>query len=301
MRKKRNLLKDLGLEKDDLSQYPPNIDTDKIKSIVFNNIKEAYGMKRTVKRVKLKWASGIAAGLCAACILTLNIYPALAAALGDVPVIGQIVRVVTFGRYEAAENGYRATIVTPEIEGLLDKEFEDKLNREFKENAEALILAYENDVKELKKEFGSEEIHMGIDSDYSVKTNNDDILALDVYICNTAGSSSTKHTYYTIDKKTNTLLKLNDLFKANADYVTPISEYIKEQMKYENENNDGLYWLENDEFTESFEKIKDNQSFYINDKGNLVICFDKYEVAAGAQGCPEFIIPDSVIGNIYNR
>ncbi|MDY3927926.1 MAG: RsiV family protein [Clostridia bacterium] len=44
--------------------------------------------------------------------------------------------------------------------------------------------------------------------------------------------------------------------------------------------------------------MKEDQNFYINDSGNIVICFDKYEVAAGAQGCPEFEIPKSVVESI---
>ncbi len=56
-------------------------------------------------------------------------------------------------------------------------------------------------MKALKEAFGDETVHMGIDSDYIIKTDNDDILALDVYILYTAGSSSTQHSFYTIDKK----------------------------------------------------------------------------------------------------
>ena len=45
---------------------------------------------------------------------------------------------------------------------------------------------------------------------------------------------------------------------------------------------------------DNFKKIKKDQGFYINDKGELVICFDKYEVAPGSSGLVEFVIPNNV-------
>lgn len=261
-------------------------------------------MKKEFKKMKrkriAKWSMSTAACFVIAGIVSVNLIPSAAYAFRDVPVLRSIVKVVTFGKYEHNENGYHAKINTAKIEGLLDKKLEDKLNAEFKENANTLIAAYEKDVKELKEEFGDDvPIHMGVESDYTVRTDNDSVLALDVYIFNVAGSSSTRHTFYNINKKTSKLIELKDLFKKGADYVTPISEYVKKQMEYENKTNDGLFWVEDDEFTEGFKKIKADQNFYINDKGEIVICFDKYEVAAGAQGCPEFVIPQSVISDIF--
>ena len=51
---------------------------------------------------------------------------------------------------------------------------------------------------------------------------------------------------------------------------------------------------ENEEVIDSFDKIKENQDFYINNDGNLVICFDQYEVAPGYMGTLEFIISDKI-------
>ena len=94
-------------------------------------------------------------------------------------------------------------------------------------------------------------------------------------------------------------MTLKSLFKDNADYITPISEYIRGEMKRINDEENGAFWIEKDEFNfDIFEKIKPNQNFYINSDNKLVICFDKYDVAAGAQGSPEFVIPDGVIKDI---
>lgn len=58
-------------------------------------------------------------------------------------------------------------------------------------------------------------------------------------------------------------------------------------MKKQNENGTGYYFVDKDD-VDKFEKINKNQNTYINDAGKIVICFNKYEVAAGAQGSPEF-------------
>lgn len=152
---------------------------------------------------------------------------------------------------------------------------------------------------ELKKEFPDEEVHMAVQSDYTVRCDNDKVLALDVYLFNASGSSNTIHTFYNIDKQTGNLITLDGLFKNDADYVSVISNYIKTEMKRMNNEEDGIFWIdgESDVF-DGFAEIKPDQGFYINDSGNIVICFDKYEVATGAQGCPEFEIPKSVISEI---
>lgn len=257
------------------------------------------GEKKTMyKKSVLKRVNLCAATVAAAFILLVNCVPGLAYASSKIPVLGEIVRVVTFGRYEVKNEGYEANVVTPKIEGLLNKELENKLNNEFKENSQAVIAAFEKEIKELQKDFG-DDFHMGVDANYVVRTDNDNILAIDTYIVNLVGSSSTKHSFYTIDKKKGTLIELKGLFKDNADYITPISEYIISEMKKENQAGTGGFWIGNeDELVDGFEQIKEDQSFFINDAGNIVICFDKYEVAPGAYGCPEFEIPEKVVKDI---
>jgi hypothetical protein len=239
--------------------------------------------------------TGIAACVAVIFTLSLNLSPVFAAAVADLPGMSGFVKVITFGRYIVNDKGYQANIKTPKIEGLLDKDLQDKLNKDFKDYADAIIIGFENDMAELKKEYPGEEVNMGVDSGYEIKTNNDDTLVIDIYYVNTVGSSSTTHKFYTIDKKTKTLVTLPTMFKSGSDYVTILSKYIAAEMKRQNEASEyPLYW--DDE--SAFKKIKENQSFYINKDGKLVICFDKYDVGPGSTGCPEFVIPNEVIKDI---
>ena len=254
----------------------------------------------TKKNVSFNWIKKTvysAAAIAAAFVMVVNCIPSLAYAASDVPILGDIVRVVTFGRFEVQEENYDAKVNIPKIEGLLNKDLENKLNKELADNANTIITAFENDIRQMEELYGDKNFHLSVNADYIVKTNNEDILAVDFYFTTIEASSVTSHRFYNIDKKAGTLITLDSLFKKNADYITPISNYILDEMKNENENNGGFYFLDGDE-DERFTKIRKDQNFYINNDGNLVICFDEYEIAAGAQGSPEFLIPDDVIAKI---
>ncbi len=246
-----------------------------------------------------KTGIGAVAAFVVAVGVVANVSPSFAYAMSDVPVMGSIVKVVTMGKYENVDGGYEIKVSTPQIEGLIDAATQEKLNKEFKDQSQSVIAAFEQNVKELKAEFGEDTVHMGVEYNYEVKTDNEDILAIDTYTFYAAGSSNSVHNYYTINKHTGEIYTLKGMFKEGADYVTPISEYIKGEMKRMNEEEGGMFWIAGEpDAIDGFDKIAEDQNFYINDDGNIVICFAKYEVAAGAQGVPEFVIPNSVVADI---
>ena len=269
--------------------------SDALKERIKNTMKESKEDKNNTKMWKV--VTGSVACCYIVFMLVLNINPAFAAQIGDIPGMKGVVKVLTFGRYVMDDGGYKANIETPKIEGLLDQELQDKLNQDFRNNANALILAFEKDIKELKKQFPNQEVNLGIDSGYIVKTDNESILAIDVYMVNTVGSSSTTHKFYTIDKESQTVLTLPSLFKEDSDYVAVLSEYIKTEMRRQNEKGENTYWVDDPTFG-PFKGITENQNFYINNDGRIVICFDKYEVAPGASGSPEFVIPEELVKDI---
>lgn len=236
---------------------------------------------------------------CAAlvCVAGLNLFPDAAAAAYDVPVLGSVVRVVTLNRFDYQDGGYELSVSVPQLEGLLDPELEAELNQEFRSQADAVKAAFESDMKDLKAEFGEDTVHYGVRCDYEVKTDTQDILAIDNYLYSVVGSSSTVHSFYTIDKRTGQLLTLEGLFQEGSDYVGVLSAYIRGEMERLNQEEGGMFWLGEDSI-DGFEEIAPDQNFYLDEDNRLVICFDKYEVAAGAQGSPEFVIPYEVIADI---
>ena len=99
-----------------------------------------------------------------------------------------------------------------------------------------------------------------------------------------AGSGAEWDYFYTIDLKTGERLALKDLFVEGADYITPISENIKTQMREQMAADEMVhYWVdETDEMADNnFQAITDETSFYVNGQGQIVIAFDEYDVAPG--------------------
>ncbi len=278
--------------KKEYENIQPSEDLKKRVDLIMKNNRRANQSRR--------FFAGAAAGIAiffTASVSALNISPTFAATVSGVPGLRNVVKVLTMGKYEVEDEGYIAIVETPQIEGLLDKDLQDMLNNEFKDNANKVIAAFEADYKKLKEDFPGQEVHMGINSGYNVKTDTEEILALDLYIVNVVGSSSTTHKLYTIDKKTGTLLTLPGLFKEGADYVGVISEYLIQEMESINEKGTSYFWIHETQ-AENFKRIKSDQNFYINTEGNLVICFDKYEVGPGSSGSPEFVVPNEVIKDI---
>lgn len=251
------------------------------------------------KKNGYKWIAGTAA---AAVIFIggLNISPAMASTLAEMPVVGSIVKVLTFTEYKVDKEKYQADIKVPAVSELENEDLAQSLNDKYLKEGKQLYDEFMADMKELENNGGG---HLGVDSGYEVKTDNDQILSIGRYVVNTVGSSSTIMKYDTIDKKNQVLLSLPMLFKDDS-YVNTVSENIKKQMREQmkaDENN--IYWvsnagLEDEELTELFETISKEQNFYINNEGKLVISFDKYEVAPGYMGVVEFVIPTEVISDI---
>ena len=84
----------------------------------------------------------------------------------------------------------------------------------------------------------------------------------------------------------------------NDGYIESISENIRQQMVKEMEAcKDGSidYWVEKaDEDLEPCYLIHEDQNFYYNKAGEMVIAYDKYTVGSGAMGCPEFVVAEEV-------
>ena len=264
---------------------------DELEFLVRTTIKE---QEKKMKRKNIINKSVIAAAVAGVVFVgSINLSSEISYALSEVPVLGSIVRVLTFKTFELKDNNFDAELKTPAIEGL-DSNLEAILNEKYLDENQKLYDDFMKEIDELKKA-DMDEAHMGIASGYEVKTDTDKLLVIGRYVVNTAGSSSTTIKYDTIDKQNKLLITLPSLFKDEA-YIDIISENIKAQMKEQMKDENNVYWLEDEMMgDENFSKIDKNQSFYITKDNQLVIAFDKYEVAPGYMGNPEFIIPSELL------
>ncbi len=264
--------------------------------IVKKSIKQGRkNMRRKNNIKKIKIASASIAASVVLITAGINTNEVLAQNLSNLPIVGGFIKVLTFREYKVDENNYNADIKIPEIQGLENKELENSLNEKYLNESKELYSQFMEDMKDLEKIGGG---HLGVDSGYIVKTDTDKILSIGRYTVNTVGSSSTTFKYDTIDKEKQILITLPSLFKDDT-YVDIISDNIKIQMEEQMKSDESkIYWIEGEEFAEPFEKISNEQSFYVNPEGKLVISFDKYEVAPGYMGTPEFVIPTDVISEV---
>lgn len=251
--------------------------------------------KRRVSMMKPLVGVGAAAVIL---IAGINASPAFANALSEVPLVGSLVKVLTFTEFQVDDETAKADIKVPAVTNMENKTLEAALNNKYLEESKKLYNDFTAEMEELKNNGGG---HVGVESDYVIKTDNDQILVVGRYVVNTVGSSSTIFSYDTVDKKNQLLITLPSLFKDDS-YISLITENIKEQMREQMKADpEKVYWVEG---PMSFETIAKDQSFYINDQGKLVISFDKYEVAPGYMGVLEFVIPtdaiaDALVSNEY--
>lgn len=259
----------------------------------------------SVSRNPFRWVKGAAAAaavLLGVFVIMPNTSASVAHAMEQLPVIGQLVRVVTFRDYTYETERNMADIEVPQIqvEAQTDSsQVQEKLERTTEEiNAEIekitgdLITEFENYLE-------NEEGYQDVVVTSEVLATTQDYFTLKLLCYQGAGSGYQWNYYYTIDLNTGERLKLKDIFKEGADYITPISENIKEQMQAQMDADENVhYWLHDEMEEWNFKAITEDTSFYLNEEGNVVIGFNEGDVAPMYMGAVEFEIPAEVLSGI---
>ena len=138
---------------------------------------------------------------------------------------------------------------------------------------------------------GAEEdfIPVMIDVDYEIKCQNDHYLSFVLTETETRANAYTELYTYNIDLQAGRELTLRDML--GPDYKELANEAVRAGIAaQEAESPDNIYF-HGEEGVEGFTSIADDQRFYINEAGNPVLIFEKYEIAPGYMGQPEFEVP----------
>lgn len=233
-----------------------------------------------------------------------NISASAADIMSELPVIGSLVKVVTFRDYQYESERNNADVEVPEIlavenetggSGVQEKleKSAEEINAEIREITDRQIAEFEANIKE---ETGYQEISVKSE----VLNTAENYFTLKLICYQAAGSGAEWDYFYTIDINTGERLALADIFKEGADYITPVSENIKEQMRRQMaEDGNKVYWIDSDDVPEwDFQAITDETSFYLNADDNIVICFNEGDVAPMYMGAVEFEIPSEAVANI---
>ncbi len=270
---------------------------------LYRTMKEAKisERKERTKQRTIKVAA-TAAALVGAFVILPNTSATIAHAMEQIPIVGQLVEAVTIREYEYDSDRFKADIDVTEIkvenqaedskvQENLDRTTEE-INAEIQKITDELIAQFEADLKQ-------KEGYQDIVVKSEVLTTTPDYFTLKLLCYWGAGSGYQWNYYYTIDLNTGERLELKDIFVDGADYITPISENIKAQMQAQMDADEMVhYWL-NDKIEDlNFKAITDDTSFYLNERGNVVIGFNEGDVAPMYMGCVEFEIPSEILSGI---
>lgn len=267
---------------------------DSVKNHIEQTLADLPEKKPVIKQIRI--LPRIAAAAACFVFITLFVLPnvsvAYAQTLEQIPVIGDIVRVVTIRNYFYADDKHEMNIDVPQIEGE-DSEAVDYINKDVSELTTALVNQFYKDL-EITGNNGYGSIHV----DYEATTNTDRWFTLKLSVSETTASSNTYFEFYHIDKKQGKIVELGDLFNTDKFSDILVAE-IKMQMQEQMANDENIsYWINNSGIGEEFATVSADHNFYWNENGDLVIIFDKYEVGPGSMGTSEFVIGRDVIKDI---
>lgn len=211
--------------------------------------------------------------------VVVNASPVVANAMVDLPVIGRIADVMTFGKYTNEKNNMMADLDIPKVEGNVPA------NAEMESYIKDLIAQYEAKLEKTKGEG-----HYAMQSSYEVVADSKEYLSIRINTVIIEASGAQYVKIFTINKATGETVTLQEYVHDDAK-LQAISDDIQKQMETQmQENETESYFIGED----GFHGLDGTESFYINEAGELVIVFDEYAVAPGSMGSVQFTIADSV-------
>lgn len=250
---------------------------------------DAVPEPRRVRRAPAVYA-GVVLGL-----FLLNCMPALAQTLETVPVLGRVIQVVDLRSYSRFWGGTGISVEEPVLDG--DGQAADEVKAKQEEIVQRM--------KETFLDYAARKYQGYVAEDVTYEVIRDDetlfILRFDATL--NAGGSMDCRRHIILDKGTEQVLSLADLFKSDVNYIFLISREIRAQMEEQMNAGEGDYFLPGGIWSEEecFKSIDEDQDFYIDGAGQLVIVFDEYEVAPGSMGVPEFTIPTDLLDGLLSR
>lgn len=190
---------------------------------------------------------------------------------------------------EISKENWYLKIQLPVISGLADQAEEDAMNAHFAEVAEGIHKEYDMAVASAEESTtGSDGPHFGYEYGYEVLADTENYFSFRTFAFFAAGSSMTSNEFWTLDKDTGKQLLWEDVVPESR--MQAIHDQIFAEMQAANESGEGMYYTTDDSLNIALANVAPYHHWYINKDGDLVIAFNKYEIAVGAQGTPEFVI-----------
>lgn len=267
----------------------------------------------------------VAAAVVIAFIILPNTTAGVAHAMERIPMLGNVVKVVTFRDYTYEDDTQLADIDVPHLEveenaggnavvtdaggagntpayngensnnegAMLSlEESVTGINQDIDALTNRIVKEFEADIRE---QTGVKEVMVS----HEVIATPERYFTLKLTHYEAAADGAENVYYYTVDLLTGERVALKDLFAEDADYISIISEEIIRQMRVQMASDENIaYWVD-EEFEEwNFKGITEETQFYINSDNQLIISFNEGEVAPMYMGVVTFVIPQDVMREI---
>lgn len=259
-----------------------------------NNETNSYNNQYKKKnKIKTALIAGLVAG--SVFVVGLNTSGTFAKIVYAAPIIGSIAKVLTFVDYSYSNDVVEGKVSVPKVEGLADKEFEAKINSQIEEKMNIALEKAEERAEEYKKAYietgGTKEEYekkkINLKVDYQMKAVHDDLLSFVITSSESLAAVYAEYTYYNINLETDEIITLESVF--GADYRDIITANVLKQIEEQKSDKRKIYF-DDSNLIQGLEKIREDIDFYINENRNVVVVFDKYEIAPGSMGRIEFEI-----------
>lgn len=258
--------------------------------------------RRDKKRAQWTRTATTAAAIVVSFIVLPNTSPVIAHAMEQIPVLGQLVKVVTFQDYEYSDEQHEGDVEVPElvvesqgVDSPVQENMEksaDEINAEIQEISTELLSDF---MEYMRDEKGYKELVVKSE----VIATTQDYFTLKISCYESEASGYEWNYFYTIDLNTGNRIQMSDIFTEGSDYISVINNNIMEQMEEQMSADENIrYWLHDEMEEFNFKTITEETAFYINANNNVVICFNEGDVAPMYMGAVEFEIPAEVLNDI---
>lgn len=285
-----------------LADRKQDYDNIKIPEELHRRVEQEIEKSRAREKViqlnrRKRWIRNTAAAAAAVCVAftaALNTSTAFAEEAAQLPVIGTLARVLTFRNYETEKDGIGIAVEVPTIDmiqtetGIQVDEVNQQIYDLCRQYADEAVKRAEEYRKAFLDTGGTEEewkAHkIQINVGYEIKSQTDQYLSFIVRGRESWTTAYSESRYYNIDVNTGKRVTLADFF--GKDYVEAVNTDIREQIAQRKEAGE-VFWTEEEG---GFSGITEDAKFYVNEAGNPVIAFERYEIAPGSSGEIEFEI-----------
>lgn len=258
-----------------------------LAAVLFSSPLTPPEARKSKKRTTLQAIAAVPIVLFTA-ILSINCMPSMVNALESIPSFGKAIEIIDFRTWgwDWGDSGI---------------EIDEPITND--KDANEIIAGYVKECRERFEWYYARKYHGYVYSEFKSTEliNDEEKYVVEMSCIIYAGSSAEYMRYFVVDKRTDEIVTLEDLFASGSDWNATVSNEIRRQMQETVDSDEGDYfgfgdWANQDGFT-----CLDDPSFYIDVNGQLVIVFDEHEVAPGNMGSPRFTVSRSVVNGILSE